>query len=157
MSRDWHCLLISDAMLDPEWAGFHSHAYHLILERPLPLKASCSHVCILSRFSLVWLFATLWTLACQAPLSTGFSRKNYWSGLPCPPPGDLHDPGIHPTSPALSGGFFITSTTWEVLMSSHQHSKQGRQTSAKTSLFFNLSKQPQQNFPVSHWIDCILD
>ena len=43
--------------------------------------------------------ATPWTLACQAPLSMGFSRQEYWSGLPCPPPGDLPDPGIKPASP----------------------------------------------------------
>ena len=49
---------------------------------------------------------TLWTVACQASLSTRFSRQEYWSGLPCPPPGDLHDPGIKPaslTSPASAG------------------------------------------------------
>ena len=49
-----------------------------------------------------------WTVARQAPLSTGFSRQEYWSGLPCPPPGDLPDPGIEPGSPALAGGFFTT-------------------------------------------------
>ena len=51
-------------------------------------------VCMLSRFSGVWLFVTLWRVAHQAPLSMGFSRQEYWSGLPCPPPGDLPDPGI---------------------------------------------------------------
>ena len=54
------------------------------------------------------LFATPWTAAHQAPLSIGFSRQEYWSGLPCPPPGDLPDPGIKLTSPAWVGGFFIT-------------------------------------------------
>ena len=49
---------------------------------------------------LVRLFATLWTIVCQAPLSVGFSRQEYWSGLPCPPPGDLPDLGIEPTTPA---------------------------------------------------------
>ena len=44
---------------------------------------------------------TSWTVACQAPLSTGFSRQEYWSGLPSPSPGDLSDPGIKPGSPAL--------------------------------------------------------
>ena len=60
-------------------------------------------------FSPVWLFATPWTVACQAPLSMGFSRQNYWSGLPFPPLGDLPDPGIELVSlesPALVGGFF---------------------------------------------------
>ena len=51
--------------------------------------------------SRVRLFATLWTVACQAPLSMGFSRQEYWSGLPFPSPGDLPDPGIEPGSPAL--------------------------------------------------------
>ena len=46
--------------------------------------------------SCVHLFVTVWTLANQAPLSMGFSRQGYWSGLPCPPPGDLPDPGIKP-------------------------------------------------------------
>ena len=51
--------------------------------------------------SRVQLFATLWTVAPQAPLSMGFSRQEYWSGLPFPSPGDLPDPGIEPGSPAL--------------------------------------------------------
>ena len=55
---------------------------------------------MLSRFSRVQLLATLWTVARQAPLSLGFSRQDYGSGLPCPPPpGDLPDPGIEPKSP----------------------------------------------------------
>ena len=58
----------------------------------------------------------LWLVACQVPLPMGFSRQEYWSGLPCPPPGGLPDPGIKPASlmsPALEGGFFTTSTIWE--------------------------------------------
>ena len=51
--------------------------------------------------------------ACQVPLSMGFSRQEYWSGLPCPSPGDLPDPGINPIS--LRGRFFTTSSTWEAL------------------------------------------
>ena len=49
----------------------------------------------------------------QSPLSTGFWRQEYWSGLPCLPPGDLPDPGIEPVSPALAGRSFIISATWE--------------------------------------------
>ena len=56
----------------------------------------------------VRLFVTPWTVALQAPPSMGFSRQEYWSGLPCPPPGDLPDPWIEPASPALTGGFFTT-------------------------------------------------
>ena len=57
-----------------------------------------SKVKLLSR---VRLFATLWTVAYQAPLSMGFSRQEYWSGLSVPSPGDLPNPGIEPESPAL--------------------------------------------------------
>ena len=57
-------------------------------------------VCV-THFSCVQLFATPWTIACQAPLSTEFSRQEYWSGLPFPPPGDLPDPGTEPRSPIL--------------------------------------------------------
>ena len=70
------------------------------------------HTCTLSCFSHVWLFVTLWTVAHQAPLYMGFSRQEYWGGLPCPPPGDLPNPGIKPMSPissALAGSFFTTS------------------------------------------------
>ena len=58
--------------------------------------------------SRVQLFATPWTVAPQAPLSMGFSRQGYWLGLPFPSPGDLPNPGIKATSPALAGRFFTT-------------------------------------------------
>ena len=73
------------------------------------------HACTLSHFSRVQLFATLWTVANQGPLSMGFTRQENWIGLPCPPPGGLPNPGIEPvslTSPALVGGSFTTSPTW---------------------------------------------
>ena len=54
---------------------------------------------VLNHFSHVQLFATLWTVVHEAPLSKGFSRQEYWSGLPCPPPGGLPDPEIEPASP----------------------------------------------------------
>ena len=75
---------------------------------------------MLSSYIHVRLFATLWTITHQAPLSMGFSRQEYWSQLPCPPPGDLPDPGVEPTSlmsPVLAGGYFTTSATWEALNS----------------------------------------
>ena len=61
--------------------------------------------------SYVWLFATPWTVVCQAPLSLEFSRQNYWSGLPFPSPRDVPNPGIKPepsVSPALASGFSTT-------------------------------------------------
>ena len=72
--------------------------------------------CLLSCFSCLGLFAALWTVAHQAPLCMGFSRQEYWSGLSCPPPGGLSDPGIKPASLmslALADGFFTIGATWE--------------------------------------------
>ena len=80
---------------------------------PIPHLTICH---VLSWFSRVWLFVTLWTVAHQALLSMGFSRQEYWSGLSCPSPGDLPDLGIEPASDmtrALAGEFFTTSATWE--------------------------------------------
>ena len=88
---------------------------------PLHIRAMCA--CFLSCFKIVLLFATLWTVAHQFPLSMGFSRQEYQSGLPCPSLGDLPDPGIEPaslTSPALAGRFFTTSATWEALVKVEQ-------------------------------------
>ena len=76
-------------------------------------RATDHSVCVLSH---VRLFATPRTVAHQAPLSVGFSRQDYWSGLPVPSPGDLPYPGIEHASlmsPALAGWFFTTSATWE--------------------------------------------
>ena len=85
-------------------------------------RTSISLSCVLSHFSYVRLFATLLTAALQASLSMGFFRQEYWSGLPCPPAGDLPDPETEPeslTSPALAGGFFTARATWEVQSLQH--------------------------------------
>ena len=82
----------------------------------------CMCVCVCVHMHVlccVQLFVTPWFVAHQAPLSMKFSRQEYWSGLPFSSPGHLPDPGIEPmslASPALAGGFFATSATWEVLM-----------------------------------------
>ena len=85
------------------------------------------HRAVFSCFSYVWPFETPWTVAHQALLSLGFSRQEFWSGLLCPPPGDLPDPGIEPTSPvspalqadslplSFPGNPFISYMTSEVL------------------------------------------
>ena len=73
------------------------------------MPSHCSHV---------QLFVVLWTVACQAPLSMGFSGHKYWSGLPCPSLGDLPNPEIELislVSPALAGEFFTASTSVETL------------------------------------------
>ena len=74
---------------------------------------TCMYVCMLSRFSHVQLFVTAWTVAHQAPLSKGFSRQEYWSGLPGLPPGDLPDSRIEPASsatPALQADSLSTES-----------------------------------------------
>ena len=83
---------------------------------PMPYLKSCIvhlsvHVCMLNHFSDVQLFATIWTVVCQALLSMGFSGQECWSGLPCLPPEDLPDQGIKHTSPipwALSADSLTT-------------------------------------------------
>ena len=75
-------------------------------------------VCVLGCFSWVRLFVASWTVAHQTRPSIGFSRQEYWSGLPCPPLGDLPDPEIEPlslTSPELVDRFLTTNTIWEAL------------------------------------------
>ena len=92
--RLWHCRQI---------------LYHLSHQGTLNI-----YICpLLSRFSRVWLFETVWITAHQAPLSMGFSRQEHWSGLPFPSPGDLPNLGIKPKSPALAGGFFNHCATCE--------------------------------------------
>ena len=93
----------------------------------------CVCVWVISLFSHVWLFATLWTTTCKVSLSIGFSSHENWSGLSCPPPGDLPNPGIKPmslTSPALAGFFcccflffLTTNITWETHLGSYTSSK----------------------------------
>ena len=81
---------------------------HVMLSSTLPPTHSYIHVCA-QLLSCVQLFVTLWTVARQAPLSMGFSRQEYWSGLPFLPP-SLPNPGIKPASPvspALIGRFFF--------------------------------------------------
>ena len=76
-------------------------------------NTACVHVCILS---YVQLFATPWAVACQAPLTTEFSRQKYWSGFPVPTPGNLPNPGIETTSlvsVALASKFFSTAPLWK--------------------------------------------
>ena len=75
--------------------------------RLLQVEVVCVCLCVCAQS-----YPTLcnpWTVGHQAPLSMGFSRQEYWTGLPFPPPGDLPDPGIEPASPALAGRFSITA------------------------------------------------
>ena len=93
----------------------------------------CVCMCARSIASVVFDFVTLWTLALQAPLTMRFFRQEYWSGFPCPSPGDLPNPAIKPVSlmtPALTVGFFTTNVTWEALLiNSSWKNKNPRETS----------------------------
>ena len=79
-----------------------------ISQSPTLMKLKLSRACVLSHFSRVGLFVTLWTVACQAPLSMGFSRQEYWNGLPFPSPGDLLNPEIKTGSPALQSDSLLS-------------------------------------------------
>ena len=84
--------------------------------RKLNYFVKIKDVCMLSHFSRVLLFDTLWTVAHHSPLSMGFSRQEYWTESLCPPPGDIPNHIIKPIpliSPALTGGFFTASAIWE--------------------------------------------
>ena len=95
-----------ELFLNNSYVGIiHTHTHtHIYIVR-------CVSVCV-SGFSCVQLFVTLQTVAHQAPLSMGFSRQEYWSGLPCPPPGDLPDPGLLHLLHRQAGSL-PTSATWE--------------------------------------------
>ena len=101
-------------------------------------------VCV-CHFSRVWFCVIPWTEEPGGLQSMGFSRQESWSGLPCPPPGDLHDPGIEHASltfPALIDGFFTTNATWKA-----QHWLWGGQSSVRTGMqkpLFALVKEKKK-------------
>ena len=96
----------------------------------------------------------LWTVAGQAPLSMGFSRQEYWSGLPCPPPRDLPDPGFEPESllsPSLVGRFFTTGTTCEAY-SNYDYNLICRSTDIQTNFLHSLGwEHIGAQMPATHW------
>ena len=86
--------LLPPAVNYPGWCGKNEKS-----QKMKSFESALGTLSALSHFSHV--FATPWAVACQAPLSMGFSRREYWNGLPFPPPGDLPNPGIKPASKAL--------------------------------------------------------
>ena len=96
-----------------------------------------NNACMLNHFSRVRFFGTWWTVACQAPLSMGFFRQEFWSELPFPPPGDLPDPGIEPASPVSP------SLQVESLLLSYQRSQ--REQSMVSNTPDGLSKRRAGN------------
>ena len=108
-------------------------------------------VCVLSHFSHVRLFTSPWTVALQALLSKGFSRQEYQSGLPCPPPGGLPNPGIELMSLVslpLAGGFFTTHAIWEAhLKPEMEQSWQGKECGHEDT---QASRNWEDGVP--HWV-----
>ena len=102
-----------------EYTALESIIFSGVCKNSTFFRVMCSVLCcavLISHFSRVWPFTMLCTVALQVPLSVGFSRQEYWSGLLCPPPGDLPHPGMEPRSlmsPALAGRFFTIRATWE--------------------------------------------
>ena len=96
----------SELWWEQRWGGAHVDGNWVGIQNSVSMQpAHRVHAQLLRR---VQLFATPWTVACQAPLSMGFSRQEYWSGLSFPSPVDLADPGIEPMSPAFADKFFTT-------------------------------------------------
>ena len=107
----------------------------------------------LHSFSHVWLFLALQTAVHQAPLSMGFSRQEFWSGLPLPPPGHLPDPGIKSTSlttPESAREFFTTSTSWELFLLSDIRQRKTSISFPDGSVVKNL---PLMQETWRHWFD----
>ena len=117
-------------------------------------------VCVLSHFGHVQLIVTPWTAACWAPLSIGFSRQEYWNGLPCPPPGDLPNPRIKPVSlmsnlhwqagslpppgkPSQTGKLMVEKNIWELFLPSNARNYRSKNWSFRGG----LSTSPSQWSP----------
>ena len=118
--------------------GMTSHVYSNFGRKFLSIT---QYRAVLSHFSCAWLCVTLWAIACQAPLSMGFSRQEYQNGLPCPPQGDLPDPRIEfmsLKSPALAGGFFTTELP------------------EKPKYYTTLTQKNEKQNTFSPWSFCIL-
>ena len=105
--------------------------------------------------SCVWLFATPWTAACQAPLSMKFSRQEYWSGkLPLPIPGDLPNPGIKPTVlvlPAIASGFFTTVPPGKPNTNCTTTNSEGRKAKKDTETWKKKSQNNEPNHFRNRW------
>ena len=101
--------------------------------------------------------ATLWTTTCWAPLPMGFSRQEYWSGLPCPPPVDLPNPGTESSSLmslALAGRFFTTTTTWKVpTWNSHEEKPTEPQIRTPTSTLGSKASYRKKPETTKAWED----
>ena len=111
---------------------------------------------MLSHFSPARLFATLWIIAFQAPLSMWFSRQKYWCSLLCPPPRNFTDPGIKSESPALAGIFFTSIVIWDLKV--HQFSSVTQSCSTLfyfmdcSTLGFPVHQRPELAQTHVHWI-----
>ena len=110
------------------------------------------HSHVLSHFSHILLFATPWTAAHQAPLSMGFSRQEYWSGLPFPSLGDLPDPGVEPGSPILQADSLLSEPPEIVLPFPECHRVEITWYTAFSDWFLSLGHMYSQFLHVLSWL-----
>ena len=135
---------VSSLTLLPSCPLFHISFFGTMICSAIPL-ANLEATCLFSSLLLgssvlnhVWPFATPWTVAHKAPLSMGFPRQEYWSGLPLPSPGDKHDPGIKLVSPASAG---------RVLTKTMAYSSHVADTGSKIDLFAGMVLEQIGNSP----------
>ena len=103
--KNWACLLWDLWRLMQDAVFYSKFIY---TQSDAPETREVAYVVVVESLIRVWVFVTLWTVTCLAPLSIGFPRQEYCRGLPFPSPGDLSDPEIQPMFSALAGGFFTT-------------------------------------------------
>ena len=109
--QSWHVIVWLAHLFHAFWVFCYMRKVcQIAIDRYWTIIYICIHTHT-HTYAAVWLFATPWTVARQAPLSVGFSRQEYCSGLSFPSPGDLYDPESNHVW--LTGGFFTNCTTWE--------------------------------------------
>ena len=109
----------------PDKGKEQEYVWRMVNPDVIVLYRSLLVIVTIQSLSRVQLFVTPWTAACQAPLSMGFPRPEYWTGLLFPSPGDLPDPGIKPASSALAGRLFTTEPPGKSLQESRKGNIQG--------------------------------
>ena len=143
------------------WCNHYGKLYWRFLKKKMKSKTI---VLLCQSLSHIQLFSTPWTVACQAPLSMGFSRREYWSGLPLPPPWNLPHPEIEPQSPLLQADSLVLDPPgipiWSSSSASGFLSKENRNASLKVYLtpmfitaLFTIAKIWKQPVSIDDWMD----
>ena len=118
--KNWACLLWDLWRLMQDAVFYSKFIY---TQSDAPETREVAYVVVVESLIRVWVFVTLWTVTCLAPLSIGFPRQEYCSGLPCPPPGDLPNPGTESASPVLQVCSLLLSQQVEKLCQAKKKKK----------------------------------